>query len=245
MADKIFSLDTKPGIQRDGTIFDHDFYVNGQWVRFQRGRPRKIGGYRQITGDLAGPSRGLFVEPNNGFNTIYSGYADGLQSITIDQAGIGSGVVDFTLSSFASNPNNLWQFEATYDADGTGAENLIAHPGQNLSNIDSTVNTRVLFGSTTGSSVAPVGVFTLSATTNATTTITVASTALIGVGQSITGSNIPANTTVTSITNATTFVISNAATSSATVTITIDNNVSVSGGIVMLYPYLFTYGILA
>jgi hypothetical protein len=242
MADKIFSLDTKPGIQRDGTIFDHDFYVNGQWVRFQRGRPRKIGGYRQITGDLAGPSRGLFVEPNNGFNTIYSGYADGLQSITIDQAGIGSGVVDFTLSSFASNPNNLWQFEATYDADGTGAENLIAHPGQNLSNIDSTVNTRVLFGSTTGSSVAPVGVFTLSATTNATTTITVASTALIGVGQSITGSNIPANTTVTSITNATTFVISNAATSSATVTITIDNNVSVSGGIVMLYPYLFTYG---
>jgi hypothetical protein len=242
MTDKIFSLDTKAGIQRDGTIFDHEFYVNGAWVRFQRGRPRKIGGYRQITADLAGPSRGLFVEPNNGFNTIYSGYADGLQSITIDQQGIGSGVVDFTLSGFTSNANNLWQFDATFDADGTGNENLIAHAGQNLNNIDSTVNTRVLFGPAAGSSVSPVGVFTLSATTNATTTITVASTTLIGLGQTITGSNIPANTTVTAITNATTFVISNAATTSATVTITVDNNVSVSGGAVMLYPYLFTYG---
>jgi hypothetical protein len=65
---KVFALDTKPGIQRDGTLFDKEFYVDGQWVRFQRGRPRKIGGYRQITDSLAGPSRGIFVVPRSNSN---------------------------------------------------------------------------------------------------------------------------------------------------------------------------------
>ena len=37
---------SQPGIKRDGTQFEGDFYVDGQWVRFQRGLPRKIGGYR-------------------------------------------------------------------------------------------------------------------------------------------------------------------------------------------------------
>ena len=52
MTVKVFALDTKPGIQRDGTIFDKEFYQDGRWVRFQRGRPRKIRGYKQISADL-------------------------------------------------------------------------------------------------------------------------------------------------------------------------------------------------
>lgn len=34
----------KPGIQRDGTPFQGDYCTDGQWVRFQRGVPKKIGG---------------------------------------------------------------------------------------------------------------------------------------------------------------------------------------------------------
>jgi hypothetical protein len=45
MTSKVFALDTKPGIQRDGTLFDKDFYTDGRWVRFQRGRPRKMAGF--------------------------------------------------------------------------------------------------------------------------------------------------------------------------------------------------------
>ena len=71
MTAKVFALDTKPGIQRDGTLFDKEFYVDGRWVRFQRNRPRKMGGYRQITPALAGPSRGVFVVVKNTFNNIY------------------------------------------------------------------------------------------------------------------------------------------------------------------------------
>jgi hypothetical protein len=94
MTKKVFALDTKPGIQRDGTLFDKEFYVDGQWVRFQRGRPRKIGGYRQITDTLAGPSRGIFVVPRSNFSNVYSGYSDGLQVLPISNNGIGSGIVD-------------------------------------------------------------------------------------------------------------------------------------------------------
>jgi hypothetical protein len=94
MTKKVFALDTKPGIQRDGTLFDKEFYVDGQWVRFQRGRPRKIGGYRQITDTLAGPSRGIFVVPRSNFSNVYSGYSDGLQVLPVNNNGIGSGIVD-------------------------------------------------------------------------------------------------------------------------------------------------------
>ena len=99
MTKKVFALDTKPGIQRDGTVFDKDFYNDGRWVRFQRGRPRKIGGYRQITNALAGISRGIFVDSENGFSKIFNGYRDGLQVLSIDNNGVGAGIINFVISS--------------------------------------------------------------------------------------------------------------------------------------------------
>jgi hypothetical protein len=243
MTKKVFALDTQPGVQRDGTVFDKQFYNDGRWVRFQRGRPRKVGGYRQIVSDLAGLSRGIFVNPQQGFNNVFSGYSDGLQNLPIDNNGIGSGITDFTLSYFTPDVNNLWQFDGFYDVGGAGVSLILAHPGQNLTLIDNNVDTPVLAGSVTGSTMTRVGVFTDSATTvNLSTTITLAATnPLIGAGQTVTGSGIPASTTVVSV-STTTVVISNPATASATVTVTFDNNVSVSGGVVTLHPYVFVYG---
>lgn len=40
-----FIIRSKPGIKRDGTQFDGDYYTDAEWCRFQRGLPRKIGGY--------------------------------------------------------------------------------------------------------------------------------------------------------------------------------------------------------
>ena len=96
MTKKVFALDTKPGIQRDGTLFDKEFYTDGRWVRFQRGRPRKIGGYREIINNLAGPSRGVFVVVRNQYSNVYSGYNDGLQVLPVNNAGVGSGLQDYT-----------------------------------------------------------------------------------------------------------------------------------------------------
>ena len=331
MTKKVFALDTKPGIQRDGTIFDKEFYNDGRWVRFQRGRPRKVGGYQQITAGISGPSRGIYVNPQQSFNNVFNGHSKGLQVVPIDNNGVGAGVTDLTLSNFTASDNNLWQFDTFYDVSGSGDNLLLAHPGQSLSLIDNNVNTPVLGGNITGTSLSAIGVFTASMFLNSTTTAYLSIQDLqIGAGQSISGTGIPSGTTVvstnlrvpvlnavavtgtagqcsctsttglyigqtvavsgtntgtaTGITSgvtyfiiatnyATTFtlsassggaaitttagtttglvftagqiqdvVISAAATTSGASTITFDNNVSVSGGVVSLHPYVFVYG---
>jgi hypothetical protein len=165
MTQKVFALDTQAGVQRDGTVFDRNFYNDGRWVRFQRSRPRKILGYREITASLAGPSRGIYVNPQNAFSYVYSGYSDGLQLLPINNAGIGSSLQDYTLTGFTANANNLWQFDSLFDSQVTGYETLLAHAGQNLSDINSQVNTPVLGGSTSGTTLAPIGTFTATAAT--------------------------------------------------------------------------------
>ena len=162
MTQKVFALDTKAGIQRDGTLFDKLFYNDGRWVRFQRGRPRKILGYRAISDQLLGPSRGIWVNAKNNFTSIFSGYSNGLQVLTIDDNGIGSGVANFTLSNFTASPLNLWQFDGFYSVTGE-INNLLAHPGQNIAAIDEDNNTPVLIGDITGTSMSQIGVFSLSA----------------------------------------------------------------------------------
>jgi hypothetical protein len=200
MTSKVFTLDTQPGIQRDGTVFDKMYYNDGEWVRFQRGRPRKIGGYRVISDQLTGPSRGIWVNPQNAFTSIFSGYNNGLQVLTIDNNGVGAGVGDFTLANFTASNLNLWQFDGFYDVGGSGVQSLVAHPGQDLTDIDSDTNTPVLIGDITGLNMSQVGVFTATgSTTNLTSVVTMATiNTLIGAGQTVTGAGIPANTTVVS-----------------------------------------------
>ena len=96
MSQKVFTVDTQPGIQRDGTYFDKNFYTEGRWVRFQRGRPRKIGGFRAITTDADGLSRGIYVNSEDGINKVFNGYEGGIQVIDIDNNGIGSGTNEMT-----------------------------------------------------------------------------------------------------------------------------------------------------
>jgi hypothetical protein len=334
MTAKVYTLDTQPGIQRDGTIFDKQFYNDGEWVRFQRGRPRKIGGYRVISDQLTGPSRGIWLNPQNAFTSIFSGYNNGLQVLTIDNNGVGAGVGDFTLSNFTASSLNLWQMDGFYDVSGTGLQSLVAHPGQNLGDIDNETNTPVLIGGITGLTMSQVGVFTdTGSTTNLSPIVTFAAiNTLMGAGQTVTGSGIPSNTKVVSaslvsVTNTlagvtvtgtagqflcssttllsgqqivvtgtltgtatgispgtyyiiatngtTTFTLSKTsggsaivttvgttdglvfvvqvsslwtvvldknATATASVLLTFNNNISVSGGVVSLHPYLFVYG---
>ena len=243
MTKKVFALDTKPGIQRDGTVFDKEYYNDGRWVRFQRGRPRKMGGYREIVNDLAGPSRGMYLNPQQNFNNVFSGYSGGLQLLPISNVGTGSGITDMTLSNFTANANNLWQFDTFFDVSGSGNNLLLAHPGQNLTLIDNNVNTPVLGGDITGTTMSAIGVFTDTATTiNGNPVITLAAAnLLVGAGQTVTGAGIPSGTTVVSV-STTSVTLSANATASATVTVTFDNNVSVSGGVVTLHPYVFVYG---
>ena len=248
MTAKVVALQVSPGIQRDGTQFASPTYVDGKWCRFQNKLPRKIGGYKAIFLNADGISRGMTMSSTNGLNYVISGTANKLQQWSTDNDdGIGFGPTDYSMTGFSANQYNLWQFDIGYDTTGNNVNNLIAHPGQNLYNIDSTVNTRPLYGQFPNTTLAPVGVFTAVGTTTITSpnvTFTTTNVAM-GAGVSVTGTGIPANTKIVSsstVAGVWTVVLSNNATASGTVTLTFDNNISVSGGVVMLHPYLFVYG---
>ena len=247
MTKQIYQIVTKAGIQRDGTLFDSIYYRDGQWVRFQRGRPRKIGGYREITNGMAGPSRGIYVSPQSGYTVVFNGYSDGLQSIPVNNDGVGAGIVDWALSNFTASPNNLWQFDNFFDASGSGNNLLLAHPGQNLSDINNSVNTPVLAGNITGSSASKIGVFTQTISiSNTSTTATIVAPLtnefIIGAGQTVSGTGIQAGTTVSSVVGTTITLSLPATATNASLSATFDNNIAVSGGVVVLFPYVFVYG---
>jgi hypothetical protein len=98
MTEKVITINTQPGIRRDGTVLDGDQYSDGLWVRFQRGRPRKILGVKRISNQIYGPTRGMFVDSNNGINNIFTSYASGIQVIGVDNNGVGAGVSNFTFT---------------------------------------------------------------------------------------------------------------------------------------------------
>jgi len=107
MVKKVFTIDTLPGVQRDGTIFDMNFYTDARWVRFQRGRPRKVGGYRAIVSNATGYSRGIYVNSVDGVNSVFNGYNNGLEVVNINNDGIGSGINEFTFTGLILTLNTL------------------------------------------------------------------------------------------------------------------------------------------
>ena len=87
-------LKSNAGIKRDGTKFEGDFYVDGQWVRWQRGLPRKMGGYRSTQKYLQQISRGFSAFTQQNFVYCHSGSSSTLDRFTIDASGNSSVVTD-------------------------------------------------------------------------------------------------------------------------------------------------------
>ena len=146
---KIQSL---PGIKRDGTRLEGDNYIDGQWCRFQRGRPRKIGGYQSVANSIPELVRGMESFSEDGINYLHLGQQSTLQQYNVNSNGNLASVNDRTPGGFAVSINNLWQFDVFYEAVGPSNQ-LMAHAGQNLADIDSSVETPIYFGVVSGGGV--------------------------------------------------------------------------------------------
>jgi len=142
----IFPLASKPGVKRDGTEFDGNYYTNSQWCRWQRGRPRKIGGYNLFSGIFNGPVRGTLIDKINTQTQIYAG-SDRLQLLSIDNTQM---FYDRTPLAMPAFQNINWQFCTLYDAGGF-SKKIIAYPGQDLFNIESGATPEIYFGDILGS----------------------------------------------------------------------------------------------
>ena len=95
-------LKSEPGIKRDGTKFDGNFYTDGQWVRWQRGLPRKIGGYKSTQKYLTEISRGFSNFTQQDYIYCHSGGSSTLERFTLDVTGNSSVISNRTPAAVAS-----------------------------------------------------------------------------------------------------------------------------------------------
>lgn len=149
--DVLYKVTSKPGIKRDGTVLEGEYYTDGQWTRFQRGLPRKIGGIRMMTNDFDGVVRGANLSSKNSLLYLHAGSADLLQRGTFDYTGFGGNVIDRTPAGFVTDDNNLWQMDVIYNSN-TSSANLIAHAAPNLLDIGSATETDIYLGDAYGTS---------------------------------------------------------------------------------------------
>jgi hypothetical protein len=119
-------LKSNAGIKRDGTKFEGDFYVDGQWVRWQRALPRKMGGYRSTQKYLQEISRGFSTFTQQNFVYCHSGGATTLDRFTIDATGNSSIVTDRTPIAVAATGT------VTLTGGAAGSVNMITVDGVNI-----------------------------------------------------------------------------------------------------------------
>lgn len=166
-------LRANPGIKRDGTKFDGDYYTDGQWVRFQRGFPRKIGGYRSFNSTYtANLSRGLTNYTQDSYVYCHSGGAtDGttsgkLQAFSFDQYGNVSVIYDRTPGTLADNTANRWMFDYQYSS--VDLKNyIIAHVAPNENNLTQRNAGQIFYGEVSSLST-PLAPLTIPSNANAT-----------------------------------------------------------------------------
>lgn len=152
MAEQIVQIKSLPGIKRDGTKFEGDQYVDGQWVRFQRGLPRKIGGYRSINKFLRGLPRALTEYTQDLLTYVHAGSADRLERFFIDGTYNTSVITDRTpTSGFTADDGNLWQFATAYDT--TDGNQIVAQVAPNLNCICNSDGGALFVGDLLGTSV--------------------------------------------------------------------------------------------
>ncbi len=147
MAPTPYIIKSLPGIKRDGTRFENGFYVDGQWVRFQRGLPRKMWGYRRISNEMPEIARGLSGYNQNGLLYLMTGSKSYLTQFQVNQNGLVTSINDRTPTAFPANDAHLWTFDTSFDSVGVSPGSYIfAHPGHNLVEIDSDTTASLYWG---------------------------------------------------------------------------------------------------
>ena len=126
MAASVMVLKSSPGIKRDGTIFEGDFYIDGQWVRFQRGLPRKMWGYKALNLYLTQISRGFQTFTEGNLVYCHSGSESYIERFTLDLDGNPSIITNRT-------PLNIFSTgTVTLTGGGSGSVDSITVNGVNI-----------------------------------------------------------------------------------------------------------------
>ena len=140
----VFTLIPQPGIKRDGTTLEGEQCSDGQWVRFQRGKAKKMGGYRRISDALTGPVRKLLLWSRKDINSVVSFSSSKIETLIVDNSLVGNAIHDRTpAAGFTSSSQNVWTADTQYD-DAVASQGtiILAHCSQSMTNIDDDTETK-------------------------------------------------------------------------------------------------------
>jgi hypothetical protein len=149
--EKPITLKSQPGVKRDGTVFEGDYYTDAQWCRFQRGLPRKMGGFRRVTNTVPDSARGINSFSSDNIQYIHLGHAGSFGQYRINSFGNFTTFFNRTPAGFTSQSDHLWQIDIYFDQGSGGVNQLVAHPGRNLNDIGSSTTSPIYLGLVTDS----------------------------------------------------------------------------------------------
>jgi len=169
----VYTFAYSPNIKRDGTAFDSSDFTSGTWMRFQRGRPRKMGGFRRTFLTPRGIPRQLITQTVDGVAYIFVGSDAGIDAFTAS-ASFSDGAGPFPVTIL----NTYGQQTCT--ATASGATSFTVAGDKSLLY----TNGRVVFGSETSTTIFNVTNVVVAGTSpNQTTTVTVSGTIPTGTTQ--------------------------------------------------------------
>ncbi len=132
---KIYPLLYKPGIKRDGTLFQSEYCTNGSWIRFRHGVVKKMGGMKGMNISFNMPSSGLLLTISttspNYFG--YIGNATRITKFTFNNNFISVAAPYFVISAIGGRPNLIWQFEIIITPDSV--RHIVCFGANNAQNI--------------------------------------------------------------------------------------------------------------
>ncbi len=142
----IYPINCKPGIKRDNTQFQGDYYTDGEWCRFYRNLPKKIGGYQSVYDQYEEIVRGQALNiPSNNLNYVYSGSESLFNMLQVTNLGVPGPVADRTPAGFIVDANNQWKMTTIYNSGGTGMA-IVAMATPTLTNLADTTDRPIYYG---------------------------------------------------------------------------------------------------
>jgi hypothetical protein len=275
-------LKSSPGIKRDGTVFEGDFYIDGQWCRFQRGLPRKMWGYRSLNLYLTEISTGFHTFTEGTLVYCHSGSDSYLERFTLDLDGNPSVISNRTPVNTAATGTVTLATGASGSVDGITVNGVqimsaVVPYATSLSVTATNVaaNITAYTSSPNYSAVAVGPVITITASTTgsgsngylvaaAATTITATITDMAGGTNAYTPNanncwmfdvmfssvsldndlvaHVAPNENNIASTGAGYIYTGDITAATPLTSVTLPTNGNVTGGIVVLHPYLFYYG---
>lgn len=142
---KPFLLDFLPGVQRDGTQFDATRYLDALWCRWRLGRPRKMGGFKEITDILFGLPRRIHCFYQNGLVYIHIGTTSGIQQVVIDSFGNLVSFADRTPTTFIGGSTIGFTMDAIFDTTSSVVQ-IVIHSVPDTSDPSSSTKTTPFIG---------------------------------------------------------------------------------------------------